>query len=186
MKTLDAEPPKAKHSKEELEPTRAAALVRRPLELKVLEFEVDDSPHVIPNEKAYRHTVETVEGMKRALAGHRAQPREGLDPVMQELVEDSLQALIEEWGAQVREYEEIKSGAATLSLRSLRELPAVLVKARLAAGLTQKQLAQKLGIKPQQIQRYESTRYRTITLERMLQIAEVLGLRVEAQIAIGR
>lgn len=158
---------------------------REPLQLKELHFEVDDTPYVIPNEKAYRHTKATVEGMKNALAGYRTHPREGLDPIMQKAVEESLQSLIDEWGAQAREYEQLKSGAATLALHSLRELPAVLVKARLAAGLNQKQLAEKLGIKPQQIQRYEATRYRTITLERMLQIAEVLGVRVEGQVAVG-
>ncbi len=154
--------------------------------MKTLHFEVEESPYVIPNEKAYRHTLATVEGLECALAGHRAQGREGEDPIIGQLVQESLQSLIDEWGAQAREYEQLKSGATTLSLRSLRELPAVLVKARLAAGLTQKQLAQQLGIKPQQIQRYESTRYRTITLERLLQIAEVLGVRVDGQIAVGR
>ncbi len=154
--------------------------------MKTLQFEVDETPYVIPNEKAYRHTVATVEGLEQALAGHRAQSHKDVDPIMQQLVEDSLQSLIDEWGAQAREYEQLKSGQATLALHSLRELPGVLVKARVAAGLNQKQLAEKLGIKPQQIQRYESTRYRTITLERMLQIAEALGVRVDGQIAIGQ
>ena len=161
-------------------------LEQKPLQLKELHFDVDDSLYVIPNDKAYRHTKATVEGMERALAGYRTHRRNDLDPVMQQLVEDSLQSLIDEWSAQAREYEQLKSGAATLALHSLRELPAVLVKARLASGLNQKQLAERLGIKPQQIQRYEATRYRTITLERMLQIAEVLGVRVDGQIAIGR
>lgn len=161
-------------------------LEQKSLQLKELHFDVDETPYVIPNDKAYQHTKATVEGMERALAGYRSGKRDELDPVMQQLVEDSLQSLIDEWGAQAREYEQLKSGEATLALHSLRELPAILVKARLAAGLNQKQLAQKLGIKPQQIQRYESTRYRTITLERMLQIAEALGVRVDGQIAVGR
>lgn len=154
--------------------------------MKTLHFEADESPYVIPNEKAYRHTLATVAGLERALAGDRASENASVDAVMEGLVRESLQSLIDEWGAQAREYEDLKSGAATLSLRSLRELPAVLVKARVAAGLTQKQLAQQLGLRPQQIQRYESTRYRTITLERMLQIAEVLGVRVDGKVAVGR
>ena len=158
----------------------------KPLQLKELHFEVDDTPYVIPNEKAYRHTKSTVEGLTRTLEEYRARGGTDLEPKMRQGVIDAMQAMIDEWGDQAREYEQLKSGQATLALHSLRELPSVLVKARLAAGLNQKQLAEKLGIKPQQIQRYESTRYRTITLERMLQIAEALGVRVDGQIAIGR
>ncbi len=62
----------------------------------------------------------------------------------------------------------------------------MLVRARVAAGLSQKQLAQRLGLKAQQIQRYEATRYRTITLGRMLEVAEALGLRLEGSVALER
>ena len=93
---------------------------------------------------------------------------------------------IDEWSEQMREYERLKSGHATLELHSLSELPAILVKARVAAGLTQKQLAQKLGLAPQQIQRYEATRYRTITLARMQEVAVALGVRAKGEIEVGQ
>jgi transcriptional regulator with XRE-family HTH domain len=57
--------------------------------------------------------------------------------------------------------------------------------ARIASKMTQRQLAEKLGLKPQQIQRYEATRYRTITLERILEVAEALGLKLQAPVSIG-
>lgn len=54
-----------------------------------------------------------------------------------------------------------------------------------AAGLAQKQLAQKLGLAPQQIQRTKATRYRTITLSRMQEVAVALGVRVKGEIEVG-
>ena len=159
----------------------------KPLQLEELHFEVDDTPYIIPTEQAYLHTKSTVEGLSQTLEEYRRRGADGdLDPKMRQLVMDALQAMIDEWGGQAREYEQLTSGQATITFHSLRELPTVLVKARLAAGLNQKQLAQKLGIKPQQLQRYEATRYRTITLERMLQIAEVLGVRVDGWVSVGQ
>ncbi len=47
----------------------------------------------------------------------------------------------------------------TLKLDSLDALPKVLIQGRIAAGLTQEDLAARLGLKPQQIQRYEASDY---------------------------
>ena len=154
--------------------------------LHSLEYENNDPPYVIPDEKSYRHTKNTVAGLQRGLERYRA-GEEGshLGEAKRQLMMDALQSLIDEWSEQMREYERLKNGPAILEVTSLRELPAVLVKARLAAGMTQKQLAQKLGVAPQQIQRYEATRYRTITLARMQEIAEALGVRVEAKFGVG-
>jgi transcriptional regulator with XRE-family HTH domain len=48
------------------------------------------------------------------------------------------------------------------------------VRARIAAGLTQEGLAEKLGLKRQQIQRYEASEYATASLATVRQIAQVI------------
>ena len=157
---------------------------KRDLDLEPLEFEVGES-EPITTEKGYRHTLASVEGLKRSLAEYQLRGGKELEPGMRQLTIDGMQAIIDEWSRQTRDYEALKSGQVSLTLRSLRELPLILVRARVAAGLTQKQLAEKLGLKAQQIQRYEATRYRTITLERMLEVAEVLGVRLEGTLKLG-
>ena len=142
---------------------------------------------VIPHEKAYRHTKSTVEGFETFVADYRAHPeRSKLSPRMSRAVIEAHESLIEEWSEQLREYEQLKAGQATLSLRSLADLPALLVKARLAAGLTQKQLAEKLGLKPQQVSRYEKTGYRGVSIERAEEVANALGVRWEGVVHVGR
>src|SRR6185437_7224408 len=47
----------------------------------------------------------------------------------------------------------------------------------IARGLTQKELARKLGLKEQQIQRYEADRYSTISLTNFQRVASVLGVQ---------
>jgi HTH-type transcriptional regulator/antitoxin HigA len=80
---------------------------------------------------------------------------------------------------QIKEYEALKSGAVSiLKADSLEELPIILIRARISQGMSQRQLAEKLGIKEQQIQRYESDEYASASLRRLAEIARALQLRI--------
>jgi HTH-type transcriptional regulator/antitoxin HigA len=80
---------------------------------------------------------------------------------------------------QLREYETLRSGAVeNLEAYSLNELPDLLVRARIASGFSQKQLAGRLGLKEQQIQRYEAERYASASLRRLIEVSDSLGLKI--------
>ena len=80
---------------------------------------------------------------------------------------------------QVEEYETLKSGAVgTLEARRLEDLPGILIKARIAGGLSQRELAEKLGVKEQQVQRYEAENYASASLKTLVKVAGTLGLEV--------
>lgn len=64
-----------------------------------------------------------------------------------------------------------------LELNSLEALPRALIKARIAAKLSQKDLAERLGLKEQQIQRYEATEYNSANLARVIEVS--LALRIK-------
>jgi HTH-type transcriptional regulator / antitoxin HigA len=73
-------------------------------------------------------------------------------------------------------YEKAKNGnAAPLKERVGNDPGALLVAARIIKRLSQKELARKLGLKEQQIQRYEAERYTKITLANYQKVASVLG-----------
>jgi len=59
----------------------------------------------------------------------------------------------------------------------------VLIVARITRGYSQKELARLLGLKEQQIQRYESDRYRSISISNYRRIAQVLGVRWEMKLS---
>ena len=73
---------------------------------------------------------------------------------------------------------------AVLELHALSELPDLLIKARIARGYTQADLAKRLRLKPQQIQRYEATHYDSISFRRLLEIARVLDVDLSETITL--
>lgn len=74
----------------------------------------------------------------------------------------------------------------SVQVSSLEDLPEALIKARIAAGLTQEQLAKRLKLKKQQIQRYEATHYASASLERLIEIARALNVQIKAEVVFGR
>ena len=81
--------------------------------------------------------------------------------------------------AELREYEELKSADhPVININSLDELADGLIKARIAGGLSQKALAARMGLKAQQIQRYETERYNSASYQRLCEVAQALGMQV--------
>jgi len=92
---------------------------------------------------------------------------------------------IEEMQRDLGEYDALRDGrVAHLDVESLTALPDALIRARIAAGLTQKELALRLGLKEQQIQRYESSRYSGVSLERAQAVVDALGARIREQLTL--
>ena len=78
---------------------------------------------------------------------------------------------------QIREFEALLAGdESSVIVNGLHDLPKALIQLRILRGLTQKALAENLGVKAQQIQRWEHEDYENISFSRLEEIAEVLGL----------
>ena len=81
--------------------------------------------------------------------------------------------------AELSHYDLLKSGEITYAKAySLESLPTALVQARIAAGMSQTDLAERLGMKAQQIQRYEASGYLGASLERLIDISKALNVHV--------
>ena len=59
------------------------------------------------------------------------------------------------------------------------------IQTRIAAGLSQKELAERLGLKEQQIQRDEATDDASASLTRICEVARSLGLKVKAEASVA-
>jgi transcriptional regulator with XRE-family HTH domain len=87
--------------------------------------------------------------------------------------------------AEIAEYDRLKStDLSVISINSFDELADGLIKARIAGGLSQRALADRLGLKEQQIQRYEAERYASASYQRLREIAGALGVRIKNDILL--
>jgi ribosome-binding protein aMBF1 (putative translation factor) len=142
---------------------------------------------MIKNEREYRITVAQANKFEQALSQlATSQASFGLHPLIQKAQRDALQSQLDELREQTAEYESLKSGQqAVISLNSLEELPRALIQARIAAGLSQRELAERMGLKEQQIQRYEATEYASADFTRINEVARALGLRVREDVFLS-
>jgi DNA-binding XRE family transcriptional regulator len=122
---------------------------------------------MVTNERQYRITKSEARKFEQAIEAARGhEPNPDVDPLIHQAMIEALKA------------GKVKSGKA----RSLRELPIVLIEGRIAAGLTQREFAKRLGVPEQQIQRYEATLYAGVSLERLQEVADTLGLEIEERV----
>jgi HTH-type transcriptional regulator/antitoxin HigA len=92
---------------------------------------------------------------------------------------NALESQIADIDAELMEYARLKSGEVSFAKTySFEELPRMLTQARIASGMSQTDLAAKLDMKPQQIQRYEASEYMGASLARLIEVAHVLGVNV--------
>jgi HTH-type transcriptional regulator / antitoxin HigA len=91
----------------------------------------------------------------------------------------ALQSQIFDIEHEISEYDRLVQGNVQFTERfSLSDLPKTLIQARISKGLTQTDLANLLGMKAQQIQRYEASSYMGANLTRLIEVADALGVRV--------
>lgn len=141
---------------------------------------------MITSERQYRITKAEAQRFEQALA-HAEQQGAHLHPRLRQAMRDGLESQLEELREQLAEYEALRSGQVTvLALRSLVDLPDTLIRARIAAGLTQRELAERLGLKEQQIQRYEATRYAGTSLTRLQAVADALRVEIQERVILRR
>jgi len=99
----------------------------------------------------------------------------GLHPRLHKAELDGIRSQIEELKSEIQEYEDLQQKTpGEVVLASLEDLPEVMVRMRIIRGLTQEQLAAKLGITAQQVQKWEAGAYRRATYSRILQVAKAL------------
>jgi len=140
---------------------------------------------MITNERQYKITRQQRLKLNRALKDFNSKEVEQRvgSKILAAAELNALKSEIEILSDQLSEYELLRSGKKTkLEAASLGELPRILIRARIVHGLTQRALAERVGLKEQQIQRYESEEYAKANLQRLQVIAEALNLSI-AEIA---
>jgi len=139
---------------------------------------------VIRNEKEYREAVDRLKAEKQRLDEHRASlTEEGLDKASIKNLMDPLQSFHLQLKEEVESYERLKRGHFD-ELQNLRGIGPLLVAARIARGMTQRDLAAKLDVHETQVSRDERNEYHSVSVERAIKIFEALGVRLTTQVEL--
>ncbi|MCR8550021.1 ImmA/IrrE family metallo-endopeptidase, partial [Salipiger sp. P9] len=106
----------------------------------------------------------------------------GLPPEVVSQVSRMMKAERERLTQAVEAYEVAKETQKPTALKALvnQEPGLMLIVARIANGYSQKDLAWRLGVKEQQVQRWEAERYGQISLKNYNRVAALLGVRLTA------
>lgn len=133
------------------------------------------------NEKEARETRARISRLSEALHSERAlEPVvAGLPPEVVSQVSRMMKAERTRLAQAVEAYEEAKNTQRPTALKVLvnHDLGLMLIVARIASGFSQKELAWRLGVKEQQLQRWEAERYGQISLKNYHRVAALLGVR---------
>jgi len=144
---------------------------------------------MIRNARQYRITQAQLAKLEQALARLQA-GEEGasvLHPRLRQAEQDAIMSQIDDLREQLAAYDALRTRKRpVLHLKSFEEFPQALIQARIAAGMSQKELAQRLGLKEQQIQRYEATDYASASLARVNAVIRALGLQVHEKIMLPK
>lgn len=134
---------------------------------------------MIKNQRQYRITKAQADRFEQALSrlSAPAQDRQ-VDPLLRQLQQDALQSQLDELREELAEYDAVRAGQYALpDFAPYMELPRLLIQRRIAAGMSQKGLAEQLGLKEQQVQQYEATDYASASFGRLQEIMRVLEAR---------
>ncbi len=131
---------------------------------------------MITNQRQYLVAQGQAERFRQALAAPNAQ---GLHPKAVKAMRAGLRSQLDDIEGELADYDNLREGQLTfLEADSIVGIGEALIKARIVRNLTQRELAERLALAEQQVQRYEATLYRGVAAERLQQVADALRLKV--------
>lgn len=139
----------------------------------------------ILNQRDYRVAKARFEQLEKARASHSmlAESAAGLSTEVSDARRLALTAEQQRLAKEIETYELLR-GQYTPTLQTIEtdDLGMLPIIGRITRGWSQKQLAELLGLKEQQIQRYESDRYAGVSLSRYERILEILSVELLAKV----
>ncbi|SRR5579883_977923 len=130
---------------------------------------------MIKNDAQRERTAVQLEGFRQALAkvaGETAGKRSAA-------IRGSYKGMIRQLEDELREYDQLKSGEVKLpEIERLDQIAPFIVKLRIAKGVSQTELANRLGVTKQVISRFEESDYQTVGIGRLQEILDAIGIKM--------
>lgn len=137
---------------------------------------------MIRNETEYRESVQRLREQEKRLSEQRENLTQiGLTADQVARVTAPVQSFHQQLAEEVESYERLKRGEFD-EICNLNGIGILLTAIRIYRGLSQRELAQRLGVHESQVSRDERNEYHNVTLERASRILDVLGVELTSHV----
>lgn len=139
---------------------------------------------MIRNETEYKEAVTRLEDERRRLAEHHERLKEtGLSAEEIKRVLDPIESFHRQLREEVDSYERLKRREFD-ELENFRGFGHLLISLRIAQGISQRDLAKRIGVHESQVSRDERNEYFGITLERAVKLLDALNVHLRTKVEI--
>ena len=129
---------------------------------------------MIKSDAQRERTVAQIQGFRQALAKVDQETRGKRSAA----VRGSYESMIRQLEDELREYDQLKSGELALPhIERLDQISPFIAKIRIAKGVSQTELARRLGVSKQVISRYEEDDYQTVAIAKLQEILDAIGIK---------
>lgn len=137
---------------------------------------------MITNDYEYRVALTSIQQAEEAL--RNADTNETSNPESDTAVRAGIEVQLQKLRARISQYEALRDGTVSEFDVDFRDLADALTFLRHASGMSQKELAGKLGLKQQQIHRYEAQEYEQASYARLQEIVWALGASIRVHVTV--
>jgi HTH-type transcriptional regulator/antitoxin HigA len=119
-------------------------------------------------------TLAQIEGFRQALAkAEREKPGK-----RSAAIRGSYGGMIRQLEDELHEYDQLKSGELALPpMDRLDKIAPHIAKVRIAKGISQTELARRLGVSKQVVSRYEENDYQTVGVAKLQEVLDAIGIK---------
>ena len=135
---------------------------------------------MIESDAQRERTAAQIEGFQQALAkvAHAKGDKRSA------AIRGSYESMIRELEVALLEYDQLKAGEVALPhVERLDRIPPFITRIRIAKGVSQTELARRLGVSKQVISRYEENEYQTAALSRLQEILDAVGIKTDVTLS---
>ena len=135
---------------------------------------------MIKSDAQRERTAAQIEGFQQALAkvaGEKSDKRSAA-------IRGSYESMIRLLEGELREYDRLRAGEVALPhVERLDQIAPFITRIRIAKGVSQTELARRLGVSKQVISRYEESEYQTVAISRLQEILDAIGIKANVTLS---
>lgn len=139
---------------------------------------------MIRDETEYRQAVARIDAERKRLTEHiEAWKKQGFTAEQVAKLREPLESFHMQFVEEVQSYERLKRGQFS-EFENLHGLGQMLIGLRIARGMTQRHLAERLGVNETMVSRDERNEYHGITVDRAKRVLDALGVRLVTRVEV--